>query len=194
MGAENAFLDLIHHVRAGDEEAAAELLRRYEPAIRRAVRLRLRDSRLRRVLDSMDIVQSVMISFFVRAASGQYDLGEPAQLLNLLVAMARNKVISQSRKPDVTRRASAAQQKEAGVQEQADPGPDPSRLAAGRDLLQAVQRQLSPEERHLAQRRSEGWEWTEIGRELAASPEALRKKLARALDRAADHLHLDDLL
>ena len=46
------FEELIRRVRAWDQEAAAELVRRYEPAIRRAARIRLVDSRLRRLFDS----------------------------------------------------------------------------------------------------------------------------------------------
>jgi RNA polymerase sigma-70 factor (ECF subfamily) len=80
-------------VRAGDADAA--VVRRYEPEIRRAVRLRLTDPSLRRVLDSMDVCQSVLASFFVRAAAGQFDLEEPSQLLRLLVVMARNKLRDQ---------------------------------------------------------------------------------------------------
>ena len=40
------FDELIRRVRAGDPDAAAELVRNYEPAIRRAVRFRLADARL----------------------------------------------------------------------------------------------------------------------------------------------------
>ena len=46
-------------------------MRRYEPAIRRAVRYRLVDPRLRRVCDTMDICQSVMVSFFLSAGFGE---------------------------------------------------------------------------------------------------------------------------
>ena len=89
------FQDLIRRVRAGDEQAAAELVRSYEPAIRRAVRIRLADTRLARAFDSMDICQSVMASFFVRAALGQYELDAPEQLLKLLATMARHKLADQ---------------------------------------------------------------------------------------------------
>ena len=37
------FRELIHRVRSQDQEAAAELVRRYESAIRRVIRIRLRD-------------------------------------------------------------------------------------------------------------------------------------------------------
>src|SRR6516165_1899580 len=62
------FQDLIRRIRAGDPEAAAELVRRYEPTIRRAVRVRLVDARLGALLDSLDVCQSVLASFFVRSA------------------------------------------------------------------------------------------------------------------------------
>jgi len=69
-GEEPSFAEFIRRVRAGDERAAAELVERYEPAIRRAVRVRLRDPRLRRLIESVDICQSVLATFFVRAALG----------------------------------------------------------------------------------------------------------------------------
>ena len=56
-----------------------ELVRDFEPAIRMEVHCRLRDQRLRRAFDSLDICQSVLASFFVRAASGQYELDTPGQ-------------------------------------------------------------------------------------------------------------------
>ena len=89
------FQVLLRRVRAGDGQAAAELVRRYEPAIRRAARVRLVDTRLNRLLDSMDICQSVMASFFVRTALGQYELETPEQLLKLLATMTRNKLANQ---------------------------------------------------------------------------------------------------
>ena len=91
---EACFRTLIRRVRAGDQNSAAELVARYEPLIRREVRLKLESSRLRRVLDSMDVCQSVLASFFIRASAGEYDLRDPSQLVRLLVTIARNKVAS----------------------------------------------------------------------------------------------------
>src|SRR5262245_4367601 len=86
------FGEFLRRVRAGDESAAVELVRRYEPALRLEIRLRLREPGLRRLLEPDDLCQSVLKSFFVRAACGQYHLDSPAKLLALLRAMARNKV------------------------------------------------------------------------------------------------------
>src|SRR5215468_8728847 len=104
MPADDQFADLIRRVRAGDEDAAAELVRRYEPSIRRVVRVYLRDPRLRRVLDSTDICQSVLATFFVRANLGQYELDTPESLLKLLATIARNKVTNEAHRQQADRR------------------------------------------------------------------------------------------
>ena len=103
-GEETPFPDLLRRVRAGDQDAAVELVRRYESAIRRAVRIKLLDSRLTEALESMDICQSVMGSFFYRAALGQYEMEKPEDLVRLLVTMARNKLTDQVRRQTTERR------------------------------------------------------------------------------------------
>ena len=74
------YSEFIRRIRQGDERAAEELVRRYEAEIRLEVRgwLRLRNPRLRRVFDSMDICQSVLASFFARAAVGRFRPGRAA--------------------------------------------------------------------------------------------------------------------
>src|SRR5262245_51385378 len=98
MSEATSFAEFVRRIRAGDEQAAAELVRRYEPLIRREIRLNLDDRRLGRVFDSMDVCQSVLASFFVRTAAGEYDLERPEQLVALLVTMARNKLASAARR------------------------------------------------------------------------------------------------
>jgi RNA polymerase sigma-70 factor (ECF subfamily) len=188
-----SFQALLLRVRAGDPEAARLLVQRYEPAIRRAVRFRLADSRLARMLDSMDICQSVLASFFVRTAAGQYDIEQPEQLLKLLVAMARHKlarrVRAEKRQRRDYRRVQAAELDEGGL---AAAESSPSQHVAGQELLREADRLLSAEERQLVEMRKAGLEWSAIARQLGGTPEALRKQLARAADRVAHQLHLDD--
>jgi RNA polymerase sigma factor (sigma-70 family) len=190
---EESFLGFIKRVRAGDEQAAAELVRQYEPEIRREVRLRLRDSRLRRDFDSSDICQSVLASFFVRAALGQYELDEPQQLIKLLVTMTRNKLIGKIRKMnsqtrDHRRIDADGQDKLKGVAV----GPTPSDLVIGSELLQEFRSRMTQEEWQLAERRTQGLGWARIASELGGTPEALRKQLARAVDRVSGELGLDE--
>ena len=200
LASSESFQALIVRVRAGDEQAAAELVRRYEPAIRRAARVRLVDSRLNRLLDSMDICQSVMASFFVRAALGQFELETPDQLLRLLATMTRNKLAGQVKGHGAARRnfrrVSAAQgdrdlEAGHGAEQIAGPGPTPSRDLAARELLEEALRRLSPVERRILDCREQGGQWDQIAIQLGTSPDAIRKRLARAVDRVANELGLD---
>jgi RNA polymerase sigma-70 factor (ECF subfamily) len=186
------FEELIRQVRAGDQDAAATVVQLYEPAIRRAVRYRLADARLGTLLDSMDICQSVLASFFVRAAAGQYNLDTPEQLLKLLVSMARNKLALMARRQRAQRRdyrrTARVGVDAAGV---AAGGGTPSQRVAARELLQEVRRRLTPEELQVMELRQQGHDWPAIAAQLGGSAEALRKKLTRALDRVARELGLE---
>ena len=92
------FAKFLRRIRAGDTEAVSEFIRKYEPEIRMEAKLRMRDPRLHRVIDSMDICQSVLASFFIKAASGGYDLETPERLLALLMTIARRKVAYHARR------------------------------------------------------------------------------------------------
>jgi RNA polymerase sigma-70 factor (ECF subfamily) len=195
MAEDPGFADLIRRVRQGEETAAAELVRTYEPEIRRAVRIRLTDPRLGRLFDSMDICQSVLANFFIRVAAGQFDLKRPEQLLKLLVTMARNKLRDQARRQRAERRDHRRLEygHTAALEAVADSAASPSRVVAGQELLQELRRQLSAEERYLADQRALGREWADIAAEQGEGPEALRKRLTRALDRVARHLGLEEV-
>ena len=193
MSEATGFEELIRRVRAWDQEAAAELVRRYEPAIRRAVRVRLANARLGNLLDSMDICQSVLRSFFVRAASSQYDLETPEHVLKLLTAMARNKLTTQARKQHTlrrdNRRATALGDEGSRL---VSSGDSPSAAIVVRDLQQEVRRRLDPDEWQVLELRNQGHDWAEIAARAGGLAETLRKKLARAIDRVVDELGLDD--
>jgi RNA polymerase sigma-70 factor (ECF subfamily) len=195
MSEPDSALDLLPRVRAGDPEAAAELVRRYEPVIRSRVRvwLRMQDARLRRVFDSMDICQSVLASFFVRAASGQYQLDRPEQLLGLLVRMAQHKLAhqvhkQQARRRDV-RRVTGGDLHDLDL---AAPDAAPSEQCAGAELLQEFRRRLSEEERRIADLRVQGHDWAAVAAALGGTPDGRRVQLARALDRVAGQLGLEE--
>ena len=190
---EDEFRDLIRRVRSGDEQAAAQLVKQYEPAIRRAVRYRLGDSRLRRTLDSLDVCQAVLGSFFVRAASGEYELDSPEQLLRLLASMARNKLGKEIRGQRAARRDHRRQSAEPIEECQAaatDPSPS-QQLAIG-ELLHQVHARLSPEELQLVEWRNQGRDWADIAAQLGVKPATLRKQFSRALGRVGQDLGLEE--
>jgi RNA polymerase sigma factor (sigma-70 family) len=190
-----SFVHLIQRLRGGEQTAAEELVRHYEPVIRRAIRVRLVNPALRRTVDSVDICQSVMGSFFVRAALGQYDLNSPEQLAGLLIKLARNKVADAARRQQAEKRDVRRMQQEASAVERVMDGHDsPSQMVAGAELLQKFRDKLDPEELDLAEQRAQGREWNDLAAERGQSAEALRKRLQRALDRVARELGLEELI
>jgi RNA polymerase sigma-70 factor (ECF subfamily) len=190
------FAAFLQRIRAGDEQAAQELVARYEPVVRREVRARLRDGRLRRLFDSGDFCQSVFASFFARAAAGQYDLDHPGQLLNLLLDMARRKLAFCLRQQRAQRRDNRRLHEGEGPLEQAaDQRGSPSEQVGRQELVVLVRQHLSAEENQIAQLRGQGCSWREVAARLGGTPEARRVQLARALDHVARTLRLaeDDL-
>src|SRR5262249_43542519 len=53
-------------------------------------------------------------------------------------------------------------------------------------------KRLTDEERRLAEHRAAGRGWADIAAECGGSPEALRKQLARGIDRVGQELGLDN--
>jgi len=192
MNDENPFDELLRRVRRGEPDAAAELVRRYESAIRVAVRTRLSDPALRRQFDSMDICQSVLASFFLRAAAGPYDLHNPAQLVALLTKMAHNKLAMHARthrrqRRDVGRTDESADATGGLAGKMASP----SKQAADRELLNQAYQLMEPEVRQMANCRGQGAGWNEIAAQLGGTPDSRRKQFSRAISRIAEQLEVD---
>ena len=89
--------ELLARIKNGDEEAARELLSRYESKVRLVVRRQL-PRLLRSRFDSIDFLQSVWGSFFHRIQTGPNDLNEEENLIAFLAWAARNKVIDEYRR------------------------------------------------------------------------------------------------
>lgn len=193
MTTDDRFPELVQRIRAGDEDAAAELVRGYEPFIRREVRFRMRDPRLRRLFDSVDICQTVLKSFFVHVAAGQFELQTDADLPRLLVGMIRNRLAEEVRRQE--RRCRDHRRTTGGAvrwEEVAAAEPTPSHIIAGKELLAEVRRRLSAEERQLADLRGQGVAWNDIAAQLGGTAQARRMQLARALDRVTAELGLEE--
>jgi RNA polymerase sigma-70 factor (ECF subfamily) len=190
------FESMIAGVRAGDAESANKLVREYEKEIRRAIRIHLQDSSLKRVIDSMDICQSVMANFLVRASAGQFELDSPQKVVGLLVTMARNRLVDKKRQYHGRQRHPGGEQKNDSqmLANLPEAGPSPSRMMQGKELLDQIKRHMSPEEAELAELRALGLDWPEIGARLNAKPDSLRKKFTRAVDRIVEQMNVESWL
>lgn len=193
----DTFAELIRRVRAGDERAATELVRGCEPHIHRAVRQPLRYFGLDRVLESSDISQAVLAAFFQRRLVFRVQLKHPDQLLRLLVRMARHKLMDEVRKNQATcrdrRRLEPAQGGAPLEEAVALEDPSPSKIAAGNELVRELYRRLPAEERILAELRTSGLDWATIAGLRGGTPESLRKRLARAVERVAHQMGMGSL-
>jgi len=169
--------EILQAIRQGHQEEAEKLVRHYEPIIRRAIRLRLDDPRLRRVFDSMDICQSILAKFFQDAAKGKFTAKSEQDLEHLLVHMAIQKVIDKQRHE---RRNSGSLPEE---WEPAAAGPSPSQVVTQGELLTTVTSLLSEKERWLAEQRAEGRSWVEMAAETGETRDGLRMMHARAMVR-----------
>ena len=192
MGDTSLFADLLERVRGADSDAATELVRKYESAIRVAVRTRLSDPALRRQFDSMDVCQSVLGSFFFRMAAGQYDLRDPAQLVALLTKMAHNKLAMRARHQYRQRRDIRRDVRLGDLyQEPTAASTEPAQQTLGRELIELALALMEPQVRDIATRRASGMEWTEIAAQLGGTADARRKQFQRAVDQIALRLDID---
>ncbi len=183
---------LMQRVRQGDADAASELVSRYERELQIMARVRLTDPALRREFDSIDVCQSILANFFIRAASGQFQLDTPDQLIKLLATMIRNKVTDIARRSrrdrrDV-RRLSPTRADDLPLAQAIE---TPSQHVANAELLRLARHHLSESELDIVNRRRAGSDWQDIARAMDSTPEAVRKRFSRSMDRVMHKLGLD---
>lgn len=188
-----AFQTLLRCVRSGDAHAAAQLVRAYEPALRRQVRMHLTDPRLRRLVDTVDVCQSVLGTFFIRMIAGEFDLESPNQLVGLLAVMAQNRIHNHVRYQqadcrDVRRLHPGGTE---ALLTAEDGAPSPSDAVADAELLQRILDALTDQERRLLDQRAAGLSWQAISALENESAGSLRKRLARGLRQAALRLGIE---
>ena len=178
------FHDLIRRVRAGDEDASAQLASMFEPFILRYIRFAMRKRRdfnqLRARLGSSDICQSVFKSFFVGVKQGRFDLNRPDQLEKLLRVMSRFKIATEARKLSVILREVLDVD---APDDRVDPGPGPEKPVDDQDLAEDIIKYFSEDELDLLVRRLDEQSWSQIATALGGTPDALRKRLERAVER-----------
>jgi RNA polymerase sigma-70 factor (ECF subfamily) len=90
MSDDKAFSQILAGLRAGDEEAAASVFRRFAQRLIALARSRL-DTAVRRKVDPEDVLQSAFGSFFRRYSEGQFEVADWNGLWALLVCLTLRK-------------------------------------------------------------------------------------------------------
>src|SRR5580704_973989 len=94
---EAGFQQFFEILRNGDAEAVDRLLSDVDPFLRRAIRLRLFDRRARRVVDTSDILQSLLKDYLSREETDE-GAASSARLRGYLTTAAQYKVSAKTRK------------------------------------------------------------------------------------------------
>ncbi len=177
-------------IRAGDEEAARELLARYEAEVRLVVRRQL-PRLLRSRFDSLDFLQSVWGSFFRRVRTGPADFDDSRHLVGFLARAAKNKVIDEYRraaslKQDMRREEPLAAGDGGLVGDLPDGGDSPSALAEAHEAYDRL-RDLLPEGRHaILELKADGLSSREVGDRLGLSERTVQRVIEDLRRRVRD--------
>jgi len=176
--------DLLARLRAGDEQAAAEVFDRFARRLVGLARLKLGQS-LRGKEDPEDAVQSALKSFFPRYAAGQFELASWDDLWGLLARMTAHKCGDrlerfQAARRDVRREATAPAGDDSNRSWEflaRDPTPIQALILA--ELVEELHRSLGERDRGILALHLQGVEVAAISAELRCSERTVFRVLER---------------
>jgi len=180
-----SFHQVIGRLHSGDEDAAAEIFRRFAAQLIRLARGRL-DARLRGKVDPEDVLQSVFRSFFVREAEGQFELGDWESLWSLLVRITLRKCGRQiaafcAGRRDVRRElCPTASEDDSGQRwEAVAHEPTPQEVVSLTETVEHLMRGLDETQRQMVVLRLQGHTAVEISRQVGRTERTVRRVLAQ---------------
>ena len=172
--------DFLVRIHKGDEDAARELLRRYEAEVRLVVRRQL-PRLLRSRFDSLDFLQSVWGSFFRRMRDAPTDFEDSRHLVAFLSSAAKNKVIEEyrraaSRKQDMHREEPLWTEGR-HPQELADHVDSPIEIAEANEVFDRLKNLLPEARQSILKLKADGLSSKEIGDQLGISERTVQRVL-----------------
>ncbi|HUG90946.1 MAG TPA: sigma-70 family RNA polymerase sigma factor [Planctomycetaceae bacterium] len=183
---------LIKRLRSGDEHAADLIISRYRHDVCLVINAVLKARDVRRVVSTSDVCQLTFWDFLRSATNGRFDSLNDRQLRDVLIAIARYKTAEQVRKQRAacrdSRRTVSAPVDSLDLPDRRR-NPAQSRLTDEvHDRLEEALPRLPPEDRDLLLARQSGRSWKVLATERGTTPDALRMKYARALQRLSQEL------
>jgi RNA polymerase sigma-70 factor (ECF subfamily) len=180
----NPLDELIEKLATGDDTAAEEVFRTYEPVLRMVVRRQLSGG-LRAKFDSIDIVQSVWSDVLQGLREAKWNFRDPAHLRAFLITVTRNRFIDRVRQ----NRAAVQGQRslaETDVQQcAASTEPRPSEKVQADDVWQQMLSVCPPAHRELLNLKRQGKSLSEIAQHTGLHPSSVRRilyEIARRLE------------
>jgi RNA polymerase sigma-70 factor (ECF subfamily) len=181
---QDEFAALMARVQLGDREALLDLLGCYERQVQRVAR-HLLGRKLQPRLDPSDLLQSVHRTLILGLRDNKVTVRSEQNLVNLAVAVARNKIARAARDLRYQERhacplAETAQPAATATRCEQD---DPARLIEHADVIEKVFERLDESERALLRLRLEGHSTAEVARLLGQNADVLRVRLSRLRQR-----------
>lgn len=179
------FASLVAQLKEGSQDAAWNLVELYGPHILRVVRRTL-SREIRPKFDSQDFVQAVWVSFFAHR-DRLLDVERPEQLIGLLAAMARHKIIDEVRrrldtqKHDVRRERSMDDSNVVLRDTLASSDPTPSQIAMARERWNQLMTSQPDHYREIVSLRLAGETHQAIAEKLGISQKTVQRVLQRLL-------------
>jgi RNA polymerase sigma factor (sigma-70 family) len=176
--------ELIARWRAGDEQAASALWRRYAEQLISLARTRL-SKKLARHVDPEDLVQSAYRSFFVAARTDRYILRHSGDLWRLLVAITLHKLQNQFRRHSALKRDMG---QESSIEENNNSlklfarEPSPEEAAALADELDHLMGQIKPSAKAIVELCLQGYQVHEIAAATGKHEGTVRRNLQQVKD------------
>lgn len=155
---------LLRRLRRGEDDAATALYLRYAHRLLALTRTQA-SAELTRLTQPEDIVQSVFLSFFRKAAGGMYDVPEGEELWNLFLVITLNKIRAKgnyfrARKRDARRNVGS----EIPESDPAAAAPDDLAFAELQSVIRELLAALPPKSAEIVELRIAGHEVAEIAR------------------------------
>ena len=181
MDETDSFDRLRGRLREGDEDAAAEVVRRLAARLNALARAQL-DTWVRRKVDPEDVTQSVFLSFFTRYEAGRFDVASWDELWRLLAVIAAHKCTNRAVYFGAKRRNAGAEvplsDPEHGSADNGraiDPGPTPYEAAVLGETVEQLLRGLDNDDRSVVELSLQGWTTREISGRLGLSERTVRR-------------------
>jgi RNA polymerase sigma-70 factor (ECF subfamily) len=174
---------VIGRLRAGDQDAAEEVFRRFASRLIALARTRL-DTQMCRKVDPESVAQSAFRSFFLRQAKGQFELDDWDSLWSLLVRITVRKCAHRvaafhAKCRDVRREAaSPGMDQESGLLWEAIArDPTPEEAASLTETVEYLMGRLDPTHQRIVMLRLQGYSVREIAREVGRTERTVHRVL-----------------
>ena len=185
MSHDSSFADLMTNLRAGNEDAAAQVFKQFAHRLIGLARSRI-DRAFRPKMDADDVVQSVFRSFFVRQLKGEFQLEDWDSLWSLLTVLTLRKCghrieYFRAARRDLRREIShqPLSEDETCSWEAIARQPTPSEAAVLHETVEQMLRGLDKHNRRIVELCLQGFNAGDVSIQVGCSERTVKRLLAR---------------